>query len=107
MESRDYGKRLRAVRKEKGLTQEMVAEQLDTSPSYLSDIERGVKSPSLSTFIRLLEILDVSADYILQGSLDSAKVYMYKDMQERLDYLTPKQRQFISDYIDLYIKSLE
>ncbi len=107
MESKDYGKRLRDARKKLGLTQEMVAEQLETSPSYLSDIERGVKSPSLSTFVRLLEILDVSADYVLQGSLDSAKVYMYKDMQERLDHLTPKQRQFISNYIDLYISSLE
>ena len=107
MEFEDFGKRLKEVRKGKGLTQDNVAELLNTAPSYLSDIERGVKTPSLNTFVQLLIVLEVSADYILQGSVDSGKEYTYTDINNKLDRLTPKQRQFVAKFIDLYVDSLK
>lgn len=107
MDYEDFGKRLRRAGTKKGLTQEVLAEKAEISPSYLSDIERGIKSPGFGTFIELVKILDVSADYILQGFLDSGEVYVYNDINRKLDKLKPKQRQFISDFIDEYIKSLE
>lgn len=106
MNGENFGKRLKIARIKKGYTQEKLAEKTDTSTSYISDIERGVKTPSLSTFIELISALDISADYILQGTLDSGKKYLYDEVSVKLDKLTPQQRQFIIDFIDLYSKSL-
>lgn len=107
MDIGDLGKQLKQIRIKRGYTQEKVAERINSAPSYISDIERGIKAPSLSTFVELLKTLDVSADYILQGSVDSGKEYIYDEITKKLDKLTPKQRKFISDFIDQYVKSLD
>jgi len=59
------GDRIRAARKKMNLTQEALAEKVDVTLYYMGEIERGVKTPSLDLFIRLVEALDVSADYLL------------------------------------------
>jgi len=41
------------------MTQETLAEKVDISPKYLSSIERGKENPTLNTFIRLAESLEV------------------------------------------------
>ena len=43
----EVGKRIRYYRIKEGLTQEQLAFDIETSASYLSNIERGVKKPSL------------------------------------------------------------
>jgi transcriptional regulator with XRE-family HTH domain len=44
-----YGKRLRSIRKARGLTQEQFAELLDISIDFLSLIERGLNAPSFES----------------------------------------------------------
>ncbi|MBE6560627.1 MAG: helix-turn-helix transcriptional regulator [Ruminococcaceae bacterium] len=107
MNLEDFGKRIKAARKRKGLTQEALAEKIDIAPTYISDIERGIKAPSLNTLVDLIKELEISADYVLQGSVDSGKEHIYNEITQKLDGLAPKQRQFISDFIDRYIKSLD
>ena len=60
------GKFISQKRKEKNLTQEQLAELVDLSPMHISVIERGVKLPKLETLINIANILDVSADVLLQ-----------------------------------------
>lgn len=43
-DQKESGKRIAALRKEKGLTQEQLAEKLNISTSTLGKIERGMKS---------------------------------------------------------------
>ena len=104
MNCEDLGTRLKNAQTKKG---QVLAEKIDTAASYISDIERGLKTPSLTTFVDLISVLEVSADYMLQGSLESGKEYVYNEITKKLDKLTPKQRQFISDIIDRYIQSLD
>ena len=61
------GRRVRDLRQEKKLTQEELAEIVGISPSFVGHIERGEKKASLETIVRLCEILDVPADYLLRG----------------------------------------
>ena len=49
------GARLREARKRANLTQDQLAEKLCIGTTYISDIERGAKFPSLSLFIKLME----------------------------------------------------
>ena len=54
------GDRIKEIRKKQGLTQEQLAEKVDITLEYISQIERGLKIPSMQVFIKLVEVLDVS-----------------------------------------------
>lgn len=53
-----FGARLREMRQKRGMTQEQLAAAADTAGPYVSDMERGIKVPSLTTIIRLAIALD-------------------------------------------------
>ena len=61
------GKRLKALRKQAGKTQEQVAETVGLEPGTISRIERGVKGMSIDSLLMFSEIYGVSTDYILKG----------------------------------------
>jgi Predicted transcriptional regulators len=54
-----FGETLRESRKGKGLTQEALAHEADITPTYVGQLERGLKSPSLWTLHKLSRALDV------------------------------------------------
>ena len=41
------GKTIKSLRKQKGISQEKLAEEIDSHQVYISEIERGLKLPSL------------------------------------------------------------
>jgi transcriptional regulator with XRE-family HTH domain len=53
------GKAVKAVRTAQGLTQEDLAAKADLHPTYISDVERGVRNPSWDVIARLAEGMDV------------------------------------------------
>ncbi len=79
---------------------------VDVSSVYMSELERGTKSPSLQLFIDLAKTLEVSTDYLLRDDLETAKTYIYNDITTKLEALTPKQRVACAELIDTYIRNL-
>jgi len=63
----EMGSRIRKQRELLGYTREQLAEKLDVSTKFCSDIELGVKDVSIQTLAKLTELLHLSADYILFG----------------------------------------
>ncbi len=53
------GKQLRQIRIEKGLSQEKLSELVFISPRQMCLIENGNSYPSLDTFVRIAEILEI------------------------------------------------
>lgn len=53
------GRRIKELRKNKGLSQEQLAEKAETSQNYLSRMERGTENPTLDMFIKLAHALEV------------------------------------------------
>ena len=106
MDKVELGMKLREARNKAGLTQEQLAEKADIGVMYLGEIERGVKMPSMKIFIKLIEALDISADYILRNELPSGKEYVLDEITEKLASLTPKQRKAAVDILDAFIKNL-
>lgn len=68
------GKRIGQLRKRRGLSQLMLSEMIDRSPTHLSYIETGAKSMSLETFVRIANALNASADELLIDLLNNTNV---------------------------------
>ncbi len=92
MEKNRLGARLRALRKERALTLEALAERAEIGFVYLGEIERGLKMPSLNTFIRLVNALGVSADALLYDETESGAQYQCGVLEEALRPLSPARR---------------
>lgn len=107
MDKVTFGKRLRQLRTEKGCTQQWLADNAGIGNVYLGEIERGLKMPSLNSFIRIVEALDVSADDFLRDALSSGQNYVYDDITKKLCGLTPQQRKTAADILDAYLRNLE
>lgn len=54
------GKKIRQIRKERGLSQEELSEKIDISPRHMCTIENGNSFPSIETFVKIAEILDIN-----------------------------------------------
>lgn len=54
-----FGKMIKVFRKEKGWTQEQLAEKLDLSTKYIQLIENCNREPSLSTVYKIAEAFKV------------------------------------------------
>jgi transcriptional regulator with XRE-family HTH domain len=63
------GKRIRELRKARGLTQEGVAESAGINPKYFGSIERGEVNLSLSTLDRIAKALHVQPAALLDLTL--------------------------------------
>ncbi len=107
MDKVELGIKIRETRKKCGYTQEKLSEMAGIGTMYLGEIERGKKMPSLRIFIKILEALDVSADYILRDELDSGKVYVYDELTKKLEGLSPEQRKIAGDILDAYIRNIQ
>ncbi|MBR0287799.1 MAG: helix-turn-helix transcriptional regulator [Selenomonadaceae bacterium] len=64
----DFGKRLRDVRQQNGLTQKQLAEKIGSDERGVRRYEAGERKPGLDVILAILDNLDVSADYLLGRS---------------------------------------
>lgn len=62
MQKETMGKRIAAFRKERGLTQDQLAEQLGISPQAVSKWETDLSCPDIGIIPQLAEILEVNLD---------------------------------------------
>ena len=106
MDRLTMGDRIRESRKKLHLTQEQLAEKLDITLAYISEIERGLKMPSMPLFINMVEVLDVSADYLLRDTVSTRNLYGDNVLGRKLERLTPKQRVALEALIDTYLEYL-
>lgn len=107
MDKLNMGDRIREARKLKRWTQDQLAEKLDITLVYISEIERGLKMPSMPLFIKLIEVLDVSADYLLRDSVSNGKLCGDNSLGRKIEKLDPKHRIALEALIDTYIAYLD
>lgn len=62
-----FGRRVRQLRIEHGLTQEELAEAAGLHPTFVSNVERGYRVPTLPTVLRLANGLKVNLGDLLAG----------------------------------------
>ena len=114
------GERIKEFRSARGWTQGVLAEKLDVSIGYISEIETGRRTPSLSTLLTIIDLLGCSPNDIFEfqvkredndlcgdcefGNIDDtirATVSMMRTMgpEERFKVFTyAKDQRYISEY---------
>ncbi len=60
-----FGEALRKAREKAGLTQEQLAFKAGVHRTYVSLLERGLKSPTLNTLFRLCDAMGMSASKLI------------------------------------------
>lgn len=93
MQTVDYtlvGEKIKSRRLKIGLTQEKLTEICDISVSYIAHIERGTKSLSLETAVKISNALDISLDYLLINEINNNS-RIIKALESELDKCTSKQ----------------
>ena len=76
MDYRDIGIRIRKARKAAGMSQERLAEAVGVGTTHISHIETGKVLPSMSVFISLLNVLQISADEVVAGNVERSEVQL-------------------------------
>ncbi len=71
VDANKVGTIIQAVREEKGLSQEVVSGLASIGRTHLSAIERGVRKPTLETFFKIAEALDISASELMKRIEDA------------------------------------
>lgn len=56
-----FGDRIQAIRKDKNISQENLAELADINRSYMGRIERGESNPPVYTAYKIIKALQISA----------------------------------------------
>ncbi|HEY8551879.1 MAG TPA: helix-turn-helix transcriptional regulator [Thermaerobacter sp.] len=102
------GNRIRLARRSAGLSIKELARRAHISPSHLSDVERGVKYPSLPVAATLARLLGRSLDWLVTGHeavpgpLDLR--VLLRDPGRALHYqgvpLTDAAREYLVDLLD-------
>ena len=97
---KEIGKIIQNYRKQKGLTQDELAEKVDISTNYLSKVERGINILNTETFLKMANILSFSLeDFGVEIKSDNAN----KEQQELLTKIlstTPNK-------VRLYLKMIK
>ena len=60
-----FGKTLKEIRSQKGISQENLALEAQIARSFLSEMERGIKRPTLATLMVLSKTLGINASKIV------------------------------------------
>ena len=63
--NKTVGQVIAELRQEAGLTQEALAFECELHPTYISQVERGLKSPTIGTLFLLADALGKSPSSIL------------------------------------------
>ena len=88
------GERIKEARKNKGYTQEKLAEEIDVAVGYICKLENGFPI-NLKRVSQLSQILDVSMEYLLAGTSPQADNYLNKDFEEILSKCGPEKLKLI------------
>ena len=97
------GKRIQEFRKKKGMTQETLSEAVDISPHYLSALERGVYNIKLETLVKILNVLDCSADEVFCDVVNRSAPVSDNRLAERLKELPTVEQEKILAVVDTMI----
>lgn len=99
---KEIGQRIFSRRKELRFTQEYVAEQMDVSIQMISNLEAGKKAIRPENLVKVCNVLDISADYILTGNRSEQELC---ELTAKIAHLSDSDYQAIVTLVDSLLKN--
>ena len=93
MDYKRLGERIRQERRRLNLTQAQLAEDIDISDTYMGAIERGERSLTLDTLVRLVNRLGVTIDYLLSDSVTDTDSNIMEQFKQIIDRQPLERKQ--------------
>ncbi len=93
------GKRIRDRRRSRHISQEQLAELIDKSTVFVSNLENGKKGASLESIVSICIILDLSIDELIMGT---QKIYddKYVDIIISVfQHCTEREKHFLTELV--------
>lgn len=76
------GNRIRALRQRQGLTQGELGERCELTKGFISQMERDLASPSIATFVDILEALGTDPEHFFRKQKEEKLVFSTEDFFE-------------------------
>jgi transcriptional regulator with XRE-family HTH domain len=105
MPNKQIGKRIQLIRKQRGLTQEQLAELVDLSTNHISAVERGIHQPTTENLVKIMTVLDCSADELFQDVIPAGTRVQASLLSEKLKALPMQEQKRILQVVDLLIQT--
>ena len=108
MELKSIEKKIKDQRTRKKISQEKLAELINVTPSYISNLENGNRVASLSTMLEIVNVLDLSFDYLMLDNLtiSSPEIKIDKTLLEFRNILEElNDKEMIQEYL-IYCKGI-
>ena len=107
MDYKRLGNRIREERLRLHLTQAALAEAVEISTTYMGAIERGGRSLTLDTLIRLVNRLGVTIDYMLSDSVSGSDPNILEQFRQITDHQPLKRKQLAISILRTLFAHLE
>ena len=95
------GSRIKSERIRQKITQEKLAESLDVSVGYVSQLERGITKISLDRLSEISDLLGTDITYFLSGSSIDGKDYLMSDIHDVICQLPGDRRLLLYQILKL------
>ena len=106
MDFKQGGQAIQRIRKERGMTQEQLAEITDLASNSIPRIERGLLMPALPTLIDICNALGTGADSILAAYIGTDTPIRWTPLAEKLGELDLEKQHKIEAILDCLIKTI-
>lgn len=102
MNIKEIGHRIREQRIKNNMTLEVLAEKTNLSVLHIGHIERGARTPSLASFIKIAQCLNISMDYLIFGEVGE-KGAEYHEHQVLVSKCSKSEMELINGIIRLML----
>lgn len=99
------GRNIRKFRVDKKVRQEDLAEMTNLSATYIGMVERGEKTPSLESFLSIVNALNISADLVLSEVLSHKYEIKASVLNDKIEQLSQKDKMLILDVVETIIEN--
>ena len=93
MDRKEIGRRIEKLRKERNMSQYQLAMDAGISTSYIPDLEKGIKCPTVETLDSICYAFHITLSEFFANQEEKAT---YK----RLESLSEKQKKLLNDFLD-------
>jgi transcriptional regulator with XRE-family HTH domain len=104
----EFKERLKQLRTKKGISQNQLARDIGVHVTNISRYERGENRPTSDVLSKLANALDVTTDYLMDGSTDDKAQSTISDKEllsqfQRVEKLPSEKKAVVKELIDAFL----